>query len=120
MKIPEGMKQEKNSTTPEKSIVSTTVIILLTLTLLAIFAGLGYWYHLVMNTPITDNTDPVAEEVDTNSTKTTDPSAEAMAEVNTSDELEAIEADIDNTELDNLDQELNAIDAELEAAMEAQ
>ena len=43
----------------------------------------------------------------------------ALETVSTSDEIDAIEADLEATDLDSLDAELDAIDAELEAAVEA-
>lgn len=41
-----------------------------------------------------------------------------MQTVSTSDEISAIEADIDSTNLDELDAELNAIDAELDTVLQ--
>jgi hypothetical protein len=41
-----------------------------------------------------------------------------MQAVSTSDEISAIESDIEGTMLDNIANELNAIDAEIEAALE--
>jgi len=117
MKVPEGMAEvEATDEVPTKSIISTGAIALLTIALLAIFAGLGYWYYLVMNTPITDTSTIGTEfDMDDNSMP-----ASTEAEMSNSDEIEAIEADIESTEMDNLDQELSAIDAEMEAAMGAQ
>ncbi|MFN3188293.1 MAG: hypothetical protein ACK42D_01995 [Candidatus Paceibacteria bacterium] len=120
MKIPEGMAQPETPAVPTKSILSTTALILLVLTLLAVFAGLGYWYHLVMNAPITDMMPEESTALDMNVASDGDASAEAMIEVSSSDEIEAIEADIENTDLSDLDRELAEIDAAFEAEMGAE
>jgi hypothetical protein len=114
MKIPENMTPVETPVEPAKSVLSTGVIALLVIILLGIFAGLGYWYHLVMSTPI----------VDTYNTDTTEnyPSTQpepATGSLSDSDEIEDIEMDVENTDLDDLDREMSDIDAELEAALEA-
>jgi hypothetical protein len=116
MKIPEGVVETETLAMPAKSALSTTMIVLLTVALIAIFAGLGYWYTLVMNAPMGggfgEGSDIMMEpEI---------PKQMGDAELSNSDEIDAIEADINNTELEQLDQELNQIDAELEAELGAQ
>lgn len=121
MKIPSGVTSPAVTETAENSVISTSVIVVLTLVLVAIFAGLGYWYYLVMNTPIVDNTPlrPTAEMNNEPESTTAEARTSTMDVVSTSDEIEAIEADVESTNLDDLDLELNAIDAELSAALEA-
>lgn len=121
MKIPEGMAEVESSATPTKSVLNTTVIIILVLALIAIFTGLGYWYYLVMNnTPMREigPDDNAILEIDT--TNEGSVPTETTTEVTTSDEIDALEADINNTELEELDKELNQIDAELEAELGAE
>lgn len=114
MKIPEGMTEAETPTIDTKTAINTTVIILLVLVLAAIFAGLGYWYYLVMNVPLTDTTteDPMIMDIEMNNTD-----INTETEMSNSDEIDAIETDIDNTNLEELDQEMAEIDAELEAEM---
>lgn len=114
MKIPEGVVETEAPAMPAKSALSTTMIVLLTVALIAIFAGLGYWYTLVMNAPLTDTMmeDQMMPETNDDEMMNT--------ELSNSDEIEAIEADIDNTELEEMDRELDQIDAELEAELGAQ
>ena len=117
MKMPQGMAPVENPPTEAKSPLSATIIVLLTIVLLAIFAGLGYWYYLVMNDPLIE---PIPEEPMMTDVEETDSSMnDTNSEMSNSDEIEAIEADIDNTELEELDRELDEIDAELEAEMGA-
>jgi predicted secreted protein len=120
MKIPTGMATP--STEPSApSVVSAPVLVLLTIVLIAIFAGLGYWYYLVMNTPIIDSMPlrPTPEMNNEPESTTAEARTATMDVVSTSDELDAIEADVESTNLDDLDAELTAIDAELNAALSA-
>lgn len=124
MKIPEGMQDFDTSadTTPVNPL-STPVLVILTLILLTIFAGLGYWYYLIVTMDTSVPEPPARPTLETNrepETPTATARTEAMDVVSTSDEVSAIEADIESTNLDDLDMEMNAIEAELEAALEAQ
>lgn len=120
MKLPQSTVGTNTSLTSTASVISTPIIILLVLILLAIFAGLGYWYYLVMNTPTVDTTSlrPTAEMNNEPESTTAEARTSTLDVVSTSDEIEAIEADVESTNLDDLDIELNAIDAELNAALE--
>lgn len=122
MKIPEGVVETEAPVVPSKSILNTTLIVLLTAVLIAIFAGLGYWYTLVMNTPLTDTTieEPTTPETVQDETPSEETTNTKNNNLSNSDEIEAIEADINNTELEELDRELDQIDAELEAELGAQ
>lgn len=123
MKIPEGMQGfDTEVETAPVNPLSTPVLVALTLILLVIFAGLAYWYYLVVNIDTTIPEPPTRPTLDTNlepETPTATARTEAMDVVSTSDELSAIEADIESTNLDDLDMEMNAIEAELNAALEA-
>lgn len=123
MKIPTSMQAEEvNPNVTNQSTLSTPIIVVLTLILIAIFGGLAYWYYLVTMmsvTPAASNTRPTAEMNQEPETPTSVARTEAMDVVSTSDELSAIEADIESTNIDDLDMEMNAIEAELNAALEA-
>jgi len=123
MKIPENMQHLANEadTTPVNPI-STPILIVLTTILLLIFAGLAYWYYLITTMPVTPTIPPERPTLETNrepETPTAAARTEALDVVSTSDELGAIEADIESTNFDDLDMEMNAIEAELNAALEA-
>jgi len=119
MKIPKNMPTVSAAKAAHKNPINAVILIILSVVLVAIFAGLGYWYHLVMNTPIVEPLPLRPTPTMNNEPESTTAEARTatMDVVSTSDELEAIEADVASTNLDNLDVELNAIDAELEAAL---
>ncbi len=103
--------------------ISGPIIILLVLVLLTILGGLYYWYYTVMNTPLIEpekTIRPTAEENNEPESTTAEARTDAMETVSTSDELDAIEADIESTNFTELDAEMNAIEAELESGMEVQ
>ena len=103
-------------------ILNGLIITLLFIILVAILAGLYYWYTIVMSTEIIQPDNLVGQPTEQNEPESTTAEAQTQAlnVVSTSDELTAIEADVSSTNMDNLDAELNAIDAELDAAIEAQ
>ena len=94
--------------------------------LVLILGGLYLWGSTLMDNAIEE---AAVENLPTTRTPTEIPvnnepenanaraEVEALETVSTSDEIEAIEADIDATNLDSLDAELDAIDAELDAAL---
>ena len=95
-------------------IVIGILIILLTLILI----GLYMWSRIIVTAPQLLSPSPerpsAAENNEPEST-TAEAQAEILQVVSTSDELEAIEADLEASNLEALDAELNAIDAELNA-----
>jgi hypothetical protein len=120
MKFPEGtfVPNENNTTS---SPIGSSLITILSLLLLAIFAGIGYWYYLVMLSPTTTST-PSVEVIDLDINPTTDDIVVFSGdnnEVGSSDELNAIEADLLNTDITILTTELDAIEAELNEALNA-
>ncbi len=121
MKLPEN-STDSIETTETKSTVSGAVLIVLALLLVTILAGLYYWFTTINNVtstqpqPITVERPTIEENNEPESTEA-EAEVETLGAVSTSDEIEAIEADIESTNLDELDAELNAIDAELDAAL---
>lgn len=125
MKLPEGMEVEEMEEVEETAptALSTPVLVVLSVILFALFGGLAYWYYLVTTMPVGEVAQVTRPTLDTNrepETPTATARTEAMDVVSTSDELSAIEADIESTNLDDLDAEMMAIEAELEAAMGAE
>ena len=92
-------------------------ILVLTGVLIIILAGLFYWYQLSNKVPVATPA-PMRPSVEQNAepeTPTATAQTESFGAMSTSDELTAIEADIESTNLDSLDSELGQIDAALEA-----
>jgi len=104
-----------------KSILSGPIILLLFIILVVILGGLYYWYSIVKSIPIIQPTNnrPTAEQNNEPESTNAEAQTQALDVVSTSDELGAIEADVSSTNLDNLDAELNALDAELTGALDA-
>ena len=104
-----------------KNILNSTIILLLFIILVVILGGLYYWYSIVKSTPIIQPTNnrPTAEQNNEPESTNAEAQTQALDVVSTSDELDTIEADVSSTNLDNLDAELNALDAELTGALDA-
>jgi hypothetical protein len=84
----------------------------------SLLIGLYIWSQMMLQQPVTTlptpNRPTPAENNEPEST-TAEARAQTLDVVSTSDELGAIEADLEATVLDDFATELNAIDAELEA-----
>jgi len=98
------------------------VIGIIVIALVFILGGLYLWgTTLKNNEPLPTPTPierPTAEENNEPESANAEADVEIADTVSTSDTIEAIEADVDaTTDLDEIDTELNAIEAELEAAL---
>lgn len=121
----EEMKMPENIDTQPKlkqksSVINGPLLLILTVLLVAILAGMYYWFSTLTSTPVavTPTVErPTVEENNEPESTTAEAQTEVLEVVSTSDEITAIEADIEATDLDSLDAELEAIDAELEAAL---
>ena len=120
----EEMKMPENATltavAKESTPVNGLVIALLAILLIAILAGMYYWFTQLTNEVVILDTEierPTDEENNEPESTTAEAAVETQGALSTSDEIAAIEADIEATDLDALDAELIAIDAELEAAL---
>lgn len=96
-------------------------IFFLVIALIGILGGLAWWAHLgeetsPVSTPLAER--PTAAENNEPESTTAKAQVETMQTVSPSDSLSAIESDIENTQLNSLGAELEAIEAELEAALE--
>ena len=123
----EKMKMPENTDLPDteptkQSIVNGPLLFTLGILLLVILAGLFYWYTTILNQPqeveVEEVTRPTPEENNEPESTTAEAEVETMGAVSTSDELSAIESDLEGTMLDEIDAEINAIEAELDAAVE--
>lgn len=94
------------------------VVVLLFVILGLLLVGLVYWYNSdtpSAPTPITPER-PTAEMNQEPETTTAAAQVESYTVMSTSDELDAVEADLESTNLDVLDAELLQIEAELQAS----
>lgn len=115
MKMP---TEQPVSLAKNESAVSLPVIVALVLALLAVAGGLYYAWTLSQNPaldPFLDQTRPSLETNREPETPTATAQIESLGALSTSDELVAIEADLEATLLDSLETELLQIEAELGA-----
>lgn len=112
MKIPQG-----NEVAPEtnESGGHTIFYIILSLLLLGLFAAGGWYIWSTM--PSNDPVVPAATDTN-NEPEDTEAEAQTEDQLSDSDEIEAIEEDLENTDLDEIETELNQAEAELDALMQ--
>lgn len=111
LKMPEGTVTTK----PHKSPLTITIIVLLVLILIAILAGLYLWASSLMNTetiPV-EVTRPTIEENNEPESTTAEARTATTQVVSTSDEIDAIEADLESTLFPDLESDFNSIESEL-------
>lgn len=121
--VGEEMKLPENSapvTEVEEKPVRGPVILLLGLLLLAVLIGLVLWFTNINQSPEPALTTPIERPTPEENNEPESTTAEAQTDnletVSTSDEITAIEADLEATDIEALDAELEAIEAELEAS----
>lgn len=127
MKMPESSVGDMVATEPRmQGINHLAILTLMFLALVAILGGLFFWFLDIMenrqlNTvapaPVTRPTDVENNEPEST---TAEARTESMTVMSTSDDLNVIEADVMSTNLNDLELEFNAIEAELDAALIAQ
>ena len=102
-------------------LLTAPIIILLFLILVAILAGFYYWYTIVMSEQVVApiGARPTAEQNNEPESTTAEARTGLMNVVSTSDELDAIAADAQSTNLEDLTTEITAIEADLDAAITA-
>ncbi len=119
MKVPSAMK----TVAPEQanaSLVSGPILILLFAILLALLGGIYYWYTILMSQPIAAPAmRPTAEMNNEPESTTAEARTGATDVVSTSDELDAIQADIESTRFEDIDDGFTAVENELGGALEA-
>jgi len=120
MKMPEGYNDPTPGDSDRTSHLGVILGVLIVL-LVLILGGLYLWGATNQASPVSPTPlvteRPTPEENNEPESTTADAQVQALETVSTSNEIEAIEADIESTTLDELDAELEAIDAELDAAL---
>jgi cytoskeletal protein RodZ len=116
MKIPTEMNTQ-TTTESNQSLVNGPILILLFAILVAILGGIYYWYTIVMSTPVTPiPTRPTAAMNNEPESATAEARTDTTSVVSTSDELDAITADVESLNLEDIETNITAIDTELDAA----
>ncbi len=117
MKIPAAAVQK--TAAPEPSLINAPLLIILFIILMLVFGGIYYWY--TMTIPGQDllparPTDAMNNEPESTTAEARTATADVLS---TSNELDAIEADISSTQFIDLESALAGIESELSAAIEA-
>ncbi len=119
MHMPETVATE-SVPVAQKKILSLPIIILLVVILITLLGGMGYWYYKVLSIEPSIPINPVrptAEENNEPESTTAEARTQATNVVSTSDELDAITADLESTNMEELLLETTAIETELDAAL---
>lgn len=118
MKMPENTDSQPAVKPEKSSVINGPLLLILAVLLVGILGGMYYWFGTLTatpaDTPIPER--PTPEQNNEPESTTAEAQAGAMMTTSSSDEISAIEADVEATDLDDLDAELNAIDAEFEAS----
>ena len=119
MKMPVG---QANTDTNEPSSIGILLGILIVI-LVLILGGLYLWGTTLQNTTVPAEVTapaerPTADENNEPESTNAEADAETLRAVSTSDEVNAIEADLEATDLEAIDRELDAIELELDAALQ--
>jgi hypothetical protein len=105
-----------------EKITNGPILFLLVALLLAILGGMYHWF-IVLKKDVPNIVSASLRPTDAENKEPESTTARAQTEaygvVSTSDEVPAIEADVEGTNLDSLDSELDAIDNELDTAVKA-
>lgn len=119
MKVPAVM-QVVAETNPNTSLVSGPILLLLFAILAAMLGGIYYWYTILMSEPLAIiPTRPTAEMNNEPESTTAEARTGATDVVSTSDELDALQADIESTRFDDIDDGFAAIETAIGGALEA-
>lgn len=121
MYIPETMQVVLTEDTPPEPLLSKPIIVLLFLILATIIAGFYYWYTIVMSEQVPKaaprpDTEPSTALIGT----TTEASINSTSTKGTADNIEAIEADVNSINFDDVDNTLSPIESELNEAISAE
>jgi len=122
MKMPENNRAQEVGEKKPSSIVNAPLLFTLAVLLVVILGGMFYWFNSMTSeaipipSPVVER--PTPEENNEPESTTAEAQVETMQAVSTSDELSAIESDLEGTMLDEIDAEINAIELELNNALE--
>lgn len=119
LKIPSASIASVTQRPLEKSRMAPLILVTLVVLLIGVLAGLYYWQQLLTTAPLVPSASlrPTAEQNQEPESTTARAQTDIISTLSTSDELTAIEADLGSTNLNSLDSELRAIDAELESLL---
>lgn len=120
MKMPENTDATPLEST-NKSIISGPILLSLTLLLVLIFGGIYYWFFIMNSTPdipVTPEERPTPEENNEPESTTAEARTQVTNIMSSSNELSAIESDLDSTNIDDFISDINIIDNEIQANTE--
>jgi hypothetical protein len=122
LKIPASSLASVTQRPLEKSRLAPLILLTLVVLLLVVLAGLYYWQQLLTTTPLVPSASlrPTAEQNQEPESTTARAQTDIISTLSTSNEITAIEADLGSTNLNSLDSELQAIDAELQSLLIAE
>jgi uncharacterized protein HemX len=117
MKMPENAVVQTQSRSESNSVVNGPLLVTLAILLVLILGGMYYWFATLSTpAPVAEPAQrPTPEQNNEPESTTAEAQTETMQAVSTSDEISAIEADLESTNLESMDAEMEAIDAEMEA-----
>jgi flagellar basal body-associated protein FliL len=120
MKIPQTYEAPEVVAEPT-SVVNAPIIILLITILLALLGGIYYWYLMLMSAPAEapTATRPTAAQNNEPESTTVEARTAATDVVSTSDELDAIAADVQSTSFEDVDTDVNNVQVNLDSALQA-
>jgi hypothetical protein len=124
MKMPENTDMQSITKEAKQSIINGPLLLGLALLLILILGGLYYWFGTLTpassTSPTSEATRPTAEENNEPESTTAEAQVDMMNIISPSDEISAIEADIESISMDALDAELQSIDAAVDVEIDTQ
>lgn len=118
MKLPTVGKFKAAPPTRNQSLLSLPIIVLLFLILISILGGLYYWYLLVTKPEVLDTVlRPTTEQNNEPESTTAEARVGVTDVVSTSDDVEAIRADLESTQFEDINTLTAPIESELNAAV---
>lgn len=123
MKMPENTDLQPAVAEEKSSLINGPLLFVLALLLILILIGMYYWFTLVTAPPV--ETVPVVErptaaENNEPESTTAEAQTDVMMTTSSSDELDAIYADIEATNFDDIDSDLNVVDTEIDSDLQTQ
>lgn len=120
MKLPENHDSVPDQV-EKNGVITGPLLTILALLLILVFGGLYYWsttFTTPESPPAPTVERPTAEENDEPESTTAEAQTEMIeAALSSSDEISAIEADLEATDLISMEAEMNALEAELDTAL---
>lgn len=118
MRMPENIHVAAASEESKTSVINGPLLIGLAIILVLILGGLYYWFgslnqnEMMQLTP--EATRPTAEENNEPESATAEAQVDITNIISPSDEIDAIEADIEATDMESLDAQIQAVDNEID------